>query len=175
MPIRGAVPGIEVAQVHAVEGQPPGGRVEEAWNQVDQGGLAPAGTSHQGHGLAGADDQVDAPEDIPFAVIETDILEVEAPGCARTRSGAGRSTMVGWGSIRRDIRSKPRPHLQVRIGAREHADGIVELVVGQKRDEEAAPVMAPDLTLKVPYRARHASMIPPTVSMTGLEEALDAV
>ena len=54
---------VEVAHVHAVEGDPALLHVVEARQQADDRGLARAGGAHEGHALAGLHREVDVLQD----------------------------------------------------------------------------------------------------------------
>jgi hypothetical protein len=73
---------VYVAHVHPVQGDPPGGDVVEAGNQVQQAGLPGAGRAEHGHGLPRLDDEADALQHRVgpgAAVAEADVLERHPP------------------------------------------------------------------------------------------------
>ena len=84
---------VEVGQRHAVDQHPPGGGVVEPGDQLHDGRLAGAGLADEGHDLARADLEVDAPQGFVAGagVREVDVLEPDPPGEAARAAGPARS------------------------------------------------------------------------------------
>lgn len=82
---------LDVADVPAVEGDPPGGDVVQPGHQRQQGRLAAAGGADDGQRLAGLDGQLDAPEHrCALRVAEPDLVEAERIAPAGAGSTAQR-------------------------------------------------------------------------------------
>src|SRR6266540_991875 len=71
--------GVELAHVDAVDQHAAGGRVEQPWDQVEQGGLAAAGAADHGGHLARSGDQVHAAQHglLRAGVVELDPAQLQ--------------------------------------------------------------------------------------------------
>ncbi len=71
----------EAADGLAVDEDGAGGGVEQAWDEVDQGGFAGAGGAYDGEAGAGGDFEVDVLEDVgAFGVGEGEVAEGDCAG-----------------------------------------------------------------------------------------------
>ena len=73
-----------IPQVMSIDADAARGDIEEARDQVHQGGFAGAAGTDQRHHLAPRDHQVDVSQHLPFAffiaIVEADIFEFGSPG-----------------------------------------------------------------------------------------------
>ena len=96
--------GVEVAHVDAADEHPAVGGVEEAGDEVDQGGLARAGAADDGRRRAGRDREVDVAEHgvLGAGVVEADVVQLEVAAAGEGGDGVG-------GRSRRTTRCRAPP------------------------------------------------------------------
>ena len=135
-----------VADVDAVDRDPPLGHVVEARDQIGEGALAAAAHADERDDLAGLDREVDVLQHGLGAVAKADVLEDDPAAHGRERAGAGAVDDLGRVSSSSNTRSAPAtPCWIVAFDLAEPLERLVEEEHrGQEREKRALAAPAGD-------------------------------
>lgn len=111
LPIRGQFRG---AHGFAVDQEPPGGRLQEAAQDIDEGALARPGTPHQAHGAAVGDGAADVRERIPVraGIAVGDMVKDDISADAEARRGRHGQHGVGGAQSLKIVQARQGRGLQ---------------------------------------------------------------